>query len=72
MTYDLARQRPEGSCYCTLAGRAVLKGDRAWGAPVASKSWSVTAKKTLWLWWSGRGMPALDVCFRAYLLRFDI
>ena len=29
-------------------------------------------KKTLWLWWSGPGMPDLDLCFRAYLRRFDI
>jgi hypothetical protein len=30
------------------------------------------AKKTLWLWWSGPGTPDLDLCFRAYLRRFDI
>jgi len=30
------------------------------------------AKKTLWLWWSGPGVPDLDVCWRAYLRRFDI
>jgi len=29
-------------------------------------------KKTLWLWWSGPGQPDLDLCFRAYLRRFDI
>jgi hypothetical protein len=29
-------------------------------------------KKTLWLWWSGPGTPDLDVCWRAYLRRFDI
>jgi hypothetical protein len=29
-------------------------------------------KKTLWLWWSGPGVPDLDVCWRAYLRRFDI
>jgi len=28
--------------------------------------------KTLWLWWSGPGTPDLDVCWRAYLRRFDI
>ncbi|MDQ6798378.1 MAG: transposase [Actinomycetota bacterium] len=28
--------------------------------------------KTLWLWWSGHGIPDLDRCFRAYLHRFDI
>jgi hypothetical protein len=28
--------------------------------------------KTLWLWWSGPGEPDLDVCWRAYLRRFDI
>ncbi|MDP1569500.1 MAG: NF041680 family putative transposase [Vicinamibacterales bacterium] len=30
------------------------------------------AKKTLWLFWSGPGLPDLDVCWRAYLRRFDI
>jgi len=29
-------------------------------------------KKTLWLWWSGAGEPDLDLCWRAYLRRFDI
>jgi hypothetical protein len=28
--------------------------------------------KTLWLWWSGPGRPDLDICWRAYLRRFDI
>lgn len=28
--------------------------------------------KTLWLWWAGPGPPDLDLCFRAYLRRFDI
>jgi len=28
--------------------------------------------KTLWLWWSGSGEPDLDLCWRAYLRRFDI
>ncbi len=30
------------------------------------------ATKTLWLWWSGPDTPDLDVCWRAYLRRFDI
>jgi hypothetical protein len=30
------------------------------------------AVKTLWLWWSGPTAPDLDVCWRAYLRRFDI
>jgi DDE superfamily endonuclease len=30
------------------------------------------AKKTLWLWWSGPGEPDLELCFRAYLHRFDL
>jgi DDE superfamily endonuclease len=30
------------------------------------------AKKTLWLWWSGPGDYDLDLCWRAYLRRFDI
>ncbi len=30
------------------------------------------AKKTLWLWWKGPGTPDLDLCWRAYLRRFDI
>jgi hypothetical protein len=29
-------------------------------------------KKTLWLWWSGPGLPDLERCLRAYLRRFDI
>lgn len=29
-------------------------------------------KKTLWLWWSGPGHCDLDLCWRAYLRRFDI
>ena len=29
-------------------------------------------KKTLWLFWSGSGTPDLDLCWRAYLRRFDI
>jgi hypothetical protein len=28
--------------------------------------------KALWLWWSGDGEPDLDLCWRAYLRRFDI
>jgi hypothetical protein len=30
------------------------------------------AKKTLWLWWGGDGEPDLELCFRAYLRRFDL
>ena len=30
------------------------------------------AVKTLWLWWSGPGEADLDLCWRAYLRRFDI
>lgn len=30
------------------------------------------ANKTLWLWWSGPDRPDLDLCWRAYLRRFDI
>ncbi|HXL20356.1 MAG TPA: NF041680 family putative transposase [Streptosporangiaceae bacterium] len=30
------------------------------------------AKKTLWLWWSGPDTPDLDLCWRAYLRRFDL
>ena len=29
-------------------------------------------KKTLWLFWSGPGVPDLNLCWRAYLRRFDI
>ena len=29
-------------------------------------------KKTLWLWWSGKGEPDLERCVHAYLHRFDI
>jgi hypothetical protein len=30
------------------------------------------AVTTLWLWWSGPGTPDLDVCWRAYVRRFDL
>lgn len=30
------------------------------------------APKSLWLWWSGPGIPDLATCSRAYLRRFDI
>jgi hypothetical protein len=30
------------------------------------------AVKTLWLWWSGPGTPDLDLCWRAYVRRFDL
>ncbi len=33
---------------------------------------STAVKKTLWLWWSGPTEPDLDLCWRAYLRRFDI
>ena len=33
---------------------------------------SSRANKTLWLWWSGPGEPDLELCFRAYLHRFDL
>ncbi len=33
---------------------------------------SARTKKTLWLWWSGPERPDLDLCWRAYLRRFDI
>ncbi len=28
--------------------------------------------KTLWLWWAGPGRPDLDLCWRAYIRRFDL
>jgi SAM-dependent methyltransferase len=30
------------------------------------------ALKTLWLWWAGPGRPDLDLCWRAYIRRFDL
>jgi hypothetical protein len=33
---------------------------------------SSRANKTLWLWWSGPGELNLELCFRAYLHRFDL
>jgi hypothetical protein len=30
------------------------------------------AVKTLWLWWAGPGQPDLDLCWRAYIRRFDL
>lgn len=32
----------------------------------------VSRDAELWLWWSGPGKPDLDLCWRAYLRRFDI
>jgi hypothetical protein len=29
-------------------------------------------KAPLWLWWAGPGQPDLDLCWRAYLHRFDL
>ena len=29
-------------------------------------------KRTLWLFWSGTGVPDLDLCWRSYLRRFDV
>jgi hypothetical protein len=29
------------------------------------------AVKTLWLWWAGPGTPDLELCWRAYIRRFD-
>lgn len=36
------------------------------------KSAARGTKKSLWLWWSGPGTPDLDLCWRAYLHRFDL
>src|SRR5664280_2423294 len=46
----------------------------SWTAPVAAARIPPTASPltTLWLWWSGPGEPDLDLCWRAYLRRFDI
>ena len=33
---------------------------------------SARTTTTLWLWWSGPGEPDLELCFRAYLHRFDL
>ena len=30
------------------------------------------AVKTLWLWWAGPGVPDLEICWRAYIRRFDL
>jgi DDE superfamily endonuclease len=30
------------------------------------------AVKTLWLWWAGPGTPDLEICWRAYIRRFDL
>jgi DDE superfamily endonuclease len=30
------------------------------------------AVKTLWLWWAGPGRPDLEICWRAYIRRFDL
>lgn len=36
------------------------------------KSAARGANKTLWLWWSGPATADLDLCWRAYLHRFDL
>lgn len=33
---------------------------------------TTAASGALWLWWSGEGKPDLELCWRAYLHRFDI
>jgi hypothetical protein len=58
------------------AGRGQLPIVRGWviRVDVEHLPRPTRAKKTLWLWWSGppATTPGLDLCWRAYLHRFDI
>jgi hypothetical protein len=58
------------------AGRGQLPIVRGWviRVDVQHLPRPTRAKKTLWLWWSGPPAmpPDLDLCWRAYLHRFDI
>ena len=79
--YGAVRVQAWGGLHPKLAGRGRWAGD---GAPPIVRGSVIRvevehlpkpaarAVKTLWLWWSGPGAPDLDLCWRAYLRRFDI
>ena len=79
--YGAVRVQAWHGLHPKLAGRGRWAGDDA--PPIVRGSVirveverlpkpTARAVKTLWLWWSGPGSPDLDVCWRAYLRRFDI
>jgi hypothetical protein len=78
--YGSIRVRAWRNLHPKLAGRGRWAGDNA--PPIVRGTVirvdvehlpkPTRAIKTLWLWWSGPGEPDLDVCWRAYLRRFDI
>jgi len=71
-----ARLHPQLAARGRWAGRSQLPIVRGWviRVDVQHLPRPTRAKKTPWLWWSGPpGMtPDLDLCWRAYLRRFDI
>jgi DDE superfamily endonuclease len=78
--YGAVRVRAWKNLHPKLAGRGRWAGDDA--PPIVRGTVirvdvehlpkPTRAIKTLWLWWSGPGQPDLDLCWRAYLRRFDI
>jgi hypothetical protein len=78
--YGAVRVRAWKNLHPKLAGRGRWAGDQP--PPIVAGTIirvdvehlpkPTRAIKTLWLWWSGPGEADLDLCWRAYLRRFDI
>jgi hypothetical protein len=81
--YGAVRVRAWGGLHPKLSGRG--RWGRDGGLPPIVKGTVVRVdverlpkassranSKTLWLWWSGPGEANLELCFRAYLHRFDL
>jgi hypothetical protein len=78
--YGAVHVRAWGNLHPKLAGRGRWASDD--GPPIVAGTVirvdvehlpkPTRAIKTLWLWWSGPGALDLDLCWRAYLRRFDI
>jgi Transposase DDE domain len=72
-----ARLHPQLAARGRWAGRPQAPIVRGWVIRVEVQHLprpTARAKKTLWLWWSGPPgtTPDLDLCWRAYIHRFDI
>ncbi len=72
-----ARLHPQLAARGRWAGRPQAPIVRGWVIRVDVEHLprpTARAKKTLWLWWSGPPgtVPDLDLCWRAYIHRFDI
>jgi hypothetical protein len=72
-----ARLHPQLAARGRWAGRPQAPIVRGWVIRVEVQHLprpTTRAKKTLWLWWSGPSgtAPDLDLCWRAYIHRFDI